>query len=178
MAKRCVLIGPSSSGKTTLLNRIGRLGYNIQPEVPRVILEQYPHKPTDFKQEQMWKYQLAAEHTGRDTVFERALPDVLEYTRKYAPHLVNDMHLPTSHRYDVVFHLSPIAGVQFNDGVRVESGLDESVDIDERIVLSYPRNANYLVNITSTNLEERVEEVSGFLEAMGFDKMYGYGDKK
>jgi predicted ATPase len=170
--KKAVIIGSSCSGKTTLLNELSSQGYLIQPEIPRMVLEQFPTLSPEQRQVFMYRQQLTAENSANgDCIFERGIPDIVVYTDRYAP---TQLHRIVNHqildRYNIVFHLDTIENnaSKFNDGVRVEGSVEESIRLDKLIRSAYKHYTNDLVFIESSDLDRRVNEVISYLDLIGF----------
>ena len=146
---RYVLIGGSCSGKTTLINELKQRGFSVLEEVARQVLEERkdaPKTPEEWETRQnlIFKTQLEQEaQLAEDDLvfFDRGILDVVAYSEHYLgyiPDLVKNSQL--TNRYSSIFVLDRLPFE--DDGLRVESGEKEALELHNKIIYVY-LNYNY-----------------------------------
>jgi predicted ATPase len=134
-AKRIVLLGRSSSGKTSVINNLRDRGYQVGHEVPTIILDSRQTRKTDEaewdkRQKLMYAIQKTLEDSYEGLIFQdRCLMDNYAYTEILCggiPDYFEDLS-KLSKRYDSVFELE---GLPFKKtSTRIESGEEEAQKI-------------------------------------------------
>ena len=151
-SRRIVIIGRTSSGKSSVMESLSERGYNTLDEVPRTILNfrksmGISKKEIEEKQILIYQTQLHFESICEGTVFfERGLPCSIAYSNfflGYVPWEFDESLM--RNRYHKVFTLD---GLKFeSDGVRIESGEEEAQKIQDLVEETY-RNFGYdLINV-------------------------------
>ncbi len=151
---RYVITGGPGAGKTTTLNELRNMGYQIVPEAARMIIEHGwgdPRKDLSAFQKKVVALQLSLEQMVDGFAFcDRGFPDVIAYSRLgniFPPIISCD-------RYSGVFLIDPVPFQ--NDSVRWESKEQARVIHDE-IERAY-RELNYdIVKVPVLSPKERAE---------------------
>jgi predicted ATPase len=171
--KKVVIIGRSSSGKTTLIKEISSKGYQIIEEVARGILEERKNIPATFeesniRQNLIYQKQLYLENSSNGLVFlDRGLVDVLGYTKYFN---VNDSFMDKQkliQRYHLVFELEKRPFV--HDGTRIEKDEDEADLIYSFVRKSYIELGYNLIlvpNFHKDSKENALKRVSFILNQL------------
>lgn len=159
MKKRYVLTGSCCSGKTTLINKLQSLGFQVLPETARQILEKRKHitpdkKENQIRQELIYQAQLYQEnsHSSGLTFLDRSLIDVLAYSKL----LTGKKYQPSENlenRYSKVFLLDYFPFQK--DSVRIETP-EMQKQIHQMIKQEYISQRYNLITIPKLPLEERL----------------------
>ncbi|MCK9351911.1 MAG: ATP-binding protein [Candidatus Paceibacterota bacterium] len=167
-----VITGPSSCGKSTLIEHLRERGFLIVPEVARSVLSEgvfHPCRDPYLFQQEIAKRQAAAEDTlrqaaGEIAFLDRGFLDQIAYCRytcgsRIPPEVQTDAH------YDGVFFLEMLPNF-VADGVRVEKGTDEALDIYRMTVEAYQKRGVPSVNIPVRPVPERADMVLKHLDLL------------
>lgn len=150
---KIALIGPSSSGKSTLLNFMSTLNINTIGEVAREVLTQYPNYSRQHQQVKMLSLQYEREEllkrTNAPFISDRGLMDYYVFSEREGlsiPFYRENMN----NRYDFVFRLpnKPFRP----DGVRVEKDSNEVNEIQDKIEELYIETGHPLIYLPDTDL--------------------------
>lgn len=154
LMEKYVITGGPGAGKTTTLNELRRLGYQIVPEAARMIIEHGwgdPRKDLASFQRKVVALQLSLEQMVDAAAFcDRGLPDTIAYSRLGN---IEPVELPT-HRYAGVFLIDPVPFQ--NDSVRWESK-EQARIIHDAIENAY-RDLDYaVIKVPVLSPNERAE---------------------
>jgi len=137
--KRVVLIGRSSSGKTSVINSLRDMGYQVGHEVPTIILDSRKTRnpePIEWNKRQklMYTIQKTLEDSYEGLIFQdRCLIDNYAYTKILCGDIPEYFADPTSlsGRYSHVFELEALPFKKTN--TRIESDEQEAQKIHDSV---------------------------------------------
>jgi predicted ATPase len=160
-----VLTGGPSSGKTTLLERLQKLGFQTVPEAARALIEECRAKGISAKelrkdelafQERVLQMKLEIEDkTTRDKVvfFDRGIPDSIAYYKVLGV-TTNGLEEVSKNRYKKIFFLEQLPFQE--DGARIEN--KETVKKLNQSLLECYENLGYeIIFLPAVSVEERLE---------------------
>jgi predicted ATPase len=157
---KIVIIGRSSSGKTTLINELQNRGYLTLGETAREVLEErkdFEATPEEnlIRQKEIYLRQLKREDLSRGLFFcDRSLIDGIAYTEHFgvdSSFIDRDLLIG---RYDLILELEKRPFIL--DGVRIEKDESEANIIHEKIREKYLKLGYSLIAIPNF-CEERWE---------------------
>ncbi|TRZ53238.1 hypothetical protein D4R99_01200 [bacterium] len=161
--KTYVITGPSSSGKSTLIEHLQKQGFFVVTEVARGVLTEgifHPSRDPFLYQQEIARRQMEAEEKMReanaDIVFlDRGFYDQIAYCRhaglaELPPEILLDA------RYDGVFVLEMLPNFQ-SDGVRIENGAEEARHLNEMTLKEYEKRGIPCVRVPATPVSERAD---------------------
>jgi predicted ATPase len=165
-----VITGPSSCGKTTLIEELKKRGYFVVPEIARGVLLDgifHPKRDAFLFQQEIARRQAVAEEKMRATpidvaFLDRGFHDQIAYCRhtcdgRIPPEVKTDTH------YDGVFFLEMLPTF-FNDGVRVESGTEEANLIHQMTIKAYEKCEIPSFHIPVLPIAERADLVIQYIQ--------------
>ncbi len=169
MIKKYVITGPSSCGKTTLIEAFAQKGFFVVREVARTVLEEgefHPSKDPFLFQQEIAKRQCAEEdklHDFLGVVFlDRGFYDQIAFC-KHAGVETFPSEIRLDAHYDAVFLLEGLSFFE-SDGVRVEKDAKEANGIVSLFREEYQKRNIPIFDIPACGVEERVENI---LEILG-----------
>lgn len=162
-----VITGQPCSGKTTVINRLQQMGYQISEEVARHfylnLMEKNPNKAVLqdqlFLQKEILNIELAREDAldpNALILFDRALPDSIAYYRELGD--IPDFVIKAAKRfrYRRVFFLEALP---FHpDNVRHENG-EVAKRLGRYITEAYEQLGYELIHVPVCSVEERVKYI-------------------
>ncbi len=164
----CVITGGPSSGKTTVLNELAKLGYVVYPEAARVFIDQEMAKGKSLKeirrneaefQRKVLKIKMEVEKNApKDNVvfFDRAIPDSIAYYQICGLDPKEVLKFCQEKKYRKIFFLEQL---YFNqDYARVE---DEKTikKLNKLLKESYENLGYEVINIPTMSVEDRVQKI-------------------
>ena len=158
-----VITGPSSSGKSTLINHLSQRGFPVIKEVARSVLAEralHPSKdPYEFQNE-IARRQLAEEEkarmlAGQLTFLDRGLYDQIAFCRHFGVKKLPAALMKTN-SYDAAFILEPITDFE-KDGIRIENNIAEAISIKDMVVEEYKKRQIPCVHIPALSVEKRAD---------------------
>lgn len=162
-----VITGAPSSGKTTLLASLKRLGYNTVPEAARVLIDEHRRRGIPAEelrrdeglfQQKVLEMKLQVEReTPKDELhfFDRGVPDSIAYYQLCGLD-TKQIEVYSRDRYRKIFFLEPLAFEK--DYARTESG-DAVIQLNRLILDTYQNLGYEVVRIPAVSVEERVNLV-------------------
>ncbi|WP_230531820.1 AAA family ATPase [Microvirga roseola] len=169
-----VLTGGPGSGKSTLIEALGRAGHATSPEAGRSIIQDQvriggyalPWRDPAAYAELMLGWEMRCHHWAQDAsglvFFDRGIPDIIGYLRLIG--LPVPMHLQRAadlYRYNrLVFIAPPWPEIFTQDGERKQT-FGEAVRTYESMVTTYTDCGYELVEIPRMPVEERARFVIG-----------------
>lgn len=168
--RACVITGASSSGKTTIINYLDKLGFAVMHEVARDVLEEghlHPHKNIYDFQEEVAKRHIAKEEELRSNYdnkivfFDRGIYDNIAFCRYFGMKRL-PKPLNKNIHYDTVFVLDQLDSFE-HDGTRIEKDFKEALDIKKMIVNEYKKRGIECVNVPIMPTGERVNFILNYL---------------
>lgn len=149
-----MITGGPGAGKTTTLNELRNMGYQVVPEAARMIIEHGwgdPRRDLAAFQKKVVALQLSLEQMVDDAAFcDRGLPDIIAYSRLGS---IEPIELP-KHRYAGVFLIDPVPFQ--NDSVRWESK-EQARIIHDEIERAYLELNYKIVKVPVLSPKERAE---------------------
>jgi predicted ATPase len=170
IAKKIVLTGGPSTGKTTLIQNLSQQGYVCYPEISREVtakaqlegVEQlFLENPDLFNQQifdaRIKQFESAALESNPQIFIDRGLPDVMGYM------LYLDKKFPEEYyqvclekRYDYVFILPPWKAIHTNDSIRYET-FEEATKIHEKLNNIYSDLGYKAIQVPTGTVAERTD---------------------
>jgi predicted ATPase len=158
--KKYIVTGGPGCGKTTTLDLISKLGYQVVPEAPRMILQEAPHLKGSCLQEAIMERQSQLESKLNDGIafLDRSLVDC----EAYAHYLGGDLEgttyesrLKEAKYQKTVFCLEPLPRDLYkNDNERKES-YDEAVKIYELLKSTYTTRGFNVIKVPFSTPKDR-----------------------
>ncbi len=179
---RVVLTGASSCGKTTLVNKLKKRGYQILDETARPIIEERKKlygEVGDLKSLELdildKQLQKESELNGTLVFLDRGLGDVVAYSKIFFDTMPDRIkNLEIGNRYDIIFLLEQLPLEK--DGIRIEKSDEENARIHEGIREAYLSFGYDIIEVPVLKTkDERVDFVLNY--ALKNQKMKG-GERK
>ena len=167
--KRIVLAGGPSTGKTSVLNELKKLGFVCYDEAARDILSDYSSKGSSFKldpikisREILWKrdnnYNDASRISCKNDIifYDRGVHEITAYLR-----FVNQSNdyweeLLKNYKYDMVFIFPSWKEIYTKDDNRIEE-YEEAMKISPFIYQIYDESSILSIEVPNISVKERVE---------------------
>ena len=155
-----VITGPSSCGKTTVIDELKRQGYYTGMEAARIILKRYPKEPDCIKQRKMIRLQhrieTVAQERSEAVFLDRGLGDMTAYSKYMGVELI-DCEDDSIASYDKVFFLD---GLPFKrDGIRWEKDQEQVDLLAQKVRTEYERLGVPIVNVPAQTVDLRVDYI-------------------
>lgn len=167
-SKWYVITGGPSSGKTTVLKELAKLGYIIYPEAARVFIDQEMAKGKSLKeirgnetkfQRKILKIKIDVEKTApKDKIvfFDRAIPDSIAYYQICGLDPKEVLKFCQGKTYRKIFFFRQL--LFENDYARVEDS--ETIEKLNRLLKKSYKNLGYeVIEIPAKSVEERVKKI-------------------
>lgn len=169
-----VITGAPSSGKTTLINRLQALGYQISPEVAReyiqTLLDNHIGTIADIRknvvalQRKILSIELRRERCLDPKsliIFDRGIPDSIAYLQMQQLNTDAAKRSCAHHRYKTIFYCHSLP-VQ-HDGIRTESEATAK-KLGELIYNAYDELNYPLIDLPVTSIEARLQIILEHIE--------------
>ncbi len=163
-----VITGGPSSGKTTVLKELEKLGYIIYPEAARVFIDEEMAKGKSLKeirgneaefQRKILKIKIEVEKAApKDKIvfFDRAIPDSIAYYQIAGLDLSEVLKFCQKKTYKKIFFLEQLPFE--NDYARVED--KETIEkLNKLLKKSYKKLGYEVIKIPALSVKERVKEI-------------------
>lgn len=177
-----VIMGPTSSGKSSVLKEIGRRGYNIYEEIPKQVLserkdcikegdsEEKVKKEIETRERIMYKRQNELENNllekGGINFIERSLVGVFAFADFYLGHVPKDFDMEQNlkDRYLRVFNLKDLGDFE-KESTRVEKSKEEAEEAQKTVLGYYDFfGINYQdVPVFSKDEKRNIEKRANFI---------------
>ena len=168
-----MITGGPGTGKTTLINALGKSGFSFLPEVSREVTsaaqisgidQLFLEDPLQFSnallEARVEQFRLADQHQGALLFYDRGIPDVMAYLEYLGqPYDAHFVEYSQEHRYDQVLFLPPWADIYTQDKERYES-FEQSKKIHEYLVKTYEELGYQSLEIPVGTIEQRIEFVN------------------
>ena len=162
---KCVLIGKSSSGKSSLLKLVEQNGIATIGEVAREVLTKHPNYSRQHQQVKMLNLQYEREELLKRTntrfISDRGLHDYYVFSQGVG------LEIPfyrenLQYRYDLVFKLpnKPFRP----DGIRIETDDKQAQDLQDRIERLYMETGHTLIEVPNLDLIGKYKFILPFLK--------------
>lgn len=155
-----IITGPSSCGKTAVINRLAKLGYAVLHETAREIISEGKLSPRSaaFQEELATRHlerEIKLEQSGTELAFlDRGIYDANAFSRYFG---VNEPTATKNDRkYTTAFFLEPLEKFE-RDGVRIEKNMAEALQIGNLIRREYETRGIRCIDVPKMDIEERVE---------------------
>lgn len=165
--RRIVITGGPCTGKTTIINELKQLGYNVFSEVARKVIKQEVESNsnavpwedvTAFSKLVLKEQQKDFESTKTGVAFyDRGIPDLLGYLNHAKLEIFAELKLATQiNKYNIVFICPPWQRIYTTDNERKES-FEQANLIHNELAKAY-ENAGYdVVIVPKSSLTNRVQ---------------------
>jgi len=163
-----VITGGPSSGKTTIIEELSKLGYIIYPEAARVFINQEIAKDKSLKeirnneaefQRKVLKIKIAVEKTApkdKTVFFDRAIPDSIAYYQIYGLGRKEVLKFCQSKKYKKIFFLEQLPFEK--DYARVEN--EETIKKIKKLLKENYKNLGYeVINIPAMSIKDRIQKI-------------------
>ena len=176
-AKKIVITGGPSTGKTSLIDEMQNAGYFCYPEVIRQMtldakkkgaLTNYETNPiasvinpldfnTKILKARLKDYQESLKQNEALVFFDRGMPDVLAYMEFYAQPLPKVFTtIVKEHRYDQIFLLPMWQDIFVQDGERFES-YEDALRINQCLLHTYQQLDYNVVELPKASVADRIQ---------------------
>ena len=162
---RIVLTGASGSGKTTIINKLGDIGFNIVEEQARILISNLIVNNPDLLpwnnrkgfQEKVEELQIKKYLENENAIFDRGTVDEIGYRNYYGIYNNFDYAMFCAEKkYDLVFMFTPYEEIYSNDNIRIEPFYESCLAF--QYILNAYHEWNYnIITVPKTSIEERVE---------------------
>ena len=165
---RIVLTGGPGSGKTSVIESLEKLGYNIRPEPARLLIEEYkqnsPHLLPSVSKENRVLFAKTIEDLSiknfNDNIsgfFDRSILDEIGYRLRYNINISNELELAAKDlRYKTVFIFPFWQEIFKTDDIRHETA-DEAKILFEFLYKAYTKYGYSPIIVPKMSVEERVK---------------------
>lgn len=175
--KKIVISGGPGTGKSTVIDKLGQLGYPCLPEISRQITLDAQKKGIDqlFLKDPILfsdlllsgrkeQFEKAIGLEAATVFFDRGIPDVFAYmnylTISYPPIF---LEMSEKFRYDRVFMMPPWKEIYETDNERYES-FEACLEIHEHLMAAYSSVGYAIELVPSGSIDDRVDYI---LKALG-----------
>jgi predicted ATPase len=163
-----VITGGPSSGKTTVLKELEKMGYIIYPEAARVLIDEEMAKgkllkeirddETEF-QRKVLKIKIETEKRvpeSKIVFFDRAIPDSIAYYQICGLDLKEVLKFCKKNQYKKIFFFKKLTFNQ--DYARTENG--KTIEkLNKLLKESYRKLGYELINIPAMSVKDRVQKI-------------------
>ncbi len=170
--KRIVISGGPGSGKTTIIEELKSMGYDIVPEISRqVTLEAkkqgidqlFLTEPLLFSKKllegRIEQFKVAEDCQSNMLFYDRGIPDVSAYMDYMGTDYPQHFHdACTDHSYDIVFLLPPWESIYIQDNERYES-YEQAKLIYEFLYRKYANLGYNIYNVPEGTSRERANYI-------------------
>ena len=167
--KRIVLAGGPSTGKTSVINELNKLGYTCFEEAARDILSQYSSKGSSFKLDPLKisneiltkrdnDFNIAHNVSSKNDIvfFDRGVHEITAYLRSINQSASYWEELLKNYTYDIVFIFPSWKEIYTKDDNRIEE-YEEAIKISPYIFKVYDESSILSVEVPNMSVKERVQ---------------------
>jgi predicted ATPase len=163
--KRIILTGAPGTGKSSIVDRLEELGYNVIQESARELIEyyqKYEHEHLPWNNREY--FQKAVEDKNIDNYlknksgfFDRSIVDEIAFSVYYKSKISKELtNRCMEYRYDKVFIFKPWEKIFRNDSVRNET-FRQCVELDKCLMDSYSDFGYKPIEVIRGSIGERIE---------------------
>ena len=167
--KRIVLAGGPSTGKTSVINELNKLGYTCFEEAARDILSQYSSRGSSFKLDSIKisneiltkrdnDFNIAHNVSCKNDIvfFDRGVHEITAYLRSINQSASYWEELLKNYNYDMVFIFPSWKEIYTKDDNRIEE-FEEAMKISPFIHEIYDESSIMSIEVPNTSISERVD---------------------
>tara|TARA_B100000927_G_scaffold50400_1_gene37252 strand:+ start:2062 stop:2607 length:546 start_codon:yes stop_codon:yes gene_type:complete len=167
--KRIVLAGGPSTGKTSVLNELIKLGFKCYEEAARDILSKYEGKGSSFKSDPIKISNEILKKRDKDfndakkilckkniVFFDRGVHEITAYLRSINCSKDYWEKLLNKYDYDIVFFFPNWKEIYIKDENRIEE-YEEAIKISPYIDTVYEESSILKIKVPNTSIEDRVK---------------------
>ncbi len=176
-AKKIVITGGPSTGKTSVVNAIEAEGFNCFHEISREItlearkegVEQFfLTDPLGFSKRilegRVAQFKKAAQHENQSVFLDRGLPDVVAYLNSFkAPYPKTFTAICQEYSYDYIFLLPPWKQIHTFDNERFEN-FDDALRIHHCLKKAYQSFGYVITYVPKLAIDDRVNFILNTLK--------------
>jgi predicted ATPase len=163
-----VITGGPSSGKTSIIKELAKLGYLTYPEAARVLIDRELAKGKSLKeirgdeakfQKRVLKMKVGIEKSApKDEIvfFDRAIPDSIAYYQICGLDLKEVFRFCKKKRYKKVFFLEPLPFEK--DYARIENG-NTVKKLNKLLKESYKKLGYEVISIPAMSIKKRLNKI-------------------
>ncbi len=161
--KTFVITGPSSSGKSTLIEFLQNKGFYVVPEIARSVLEEgvfHPSRDPYLFQKEIAKRQATAEEKMKSldipiAFLDRGFHDQIAYC-KHSGITEFPPEIQIHSEYTGVFNLEMLNKFE-SDGIRIEKGGEEARQIHKVALDEYKKCGIPVISIPAISVSDRAK---------------------
>ena len=163
---RIVITGGPSTGKTSIINELANFGYNVFPEVARIIIKEQleinsnkvPWNDILGFSKLVLKKQIIDFYKAKTglNIYDRGIPDIIGYINHGQEDLFNELKLSAEKlKYQFIFILSPWEEIYETDNERREN-YNDAIKIYQSIKKAYITLGYLPIEVPKDTLKNRV----------------------
>jgi len=167
---KVVISGGPGTGKSSIIDNLGRLGFSVFRESSREITKKYKKlgqdqlflsEPVKFSrillQNRITQHKESNNIDENLSFFDRGIPDILAYLEYKKISYSEEFQRPAEEfKYDAVFIAEPWRNIYKKDNERYES-FEELIEINKHIKNTYSNFGYELILLPASSVKERVE---------------------
>jgi len=163
--KRIVLTGSPGTGKSSIVDKLEELGYNVIQESARYLIEYYqkyepehlPWNDRDYFQKAVENKSIDNFNRNKSGFFDRSIVDEIGFRTFYKSTIPKDLtNRCLEYRYNKVFIFRPWEKIFKNDSVRTET-FQQTIDLDKCIIDGYKDFGYNPIDVIKGSIEDRVK---------------------
>ncbi|MCK4650716.1 ATP-binding protein [Candidatus Babeliales bacterium] len=186
MYKKYVLTGGPRTGKTTLLNFLGKKGYKTIRESASLLIKQAVERHSDAPwrdvinfQKNIFYMQLELESKikdGQEAFLDRGIIDGIAYSKFYkVPPFYQAIDYTKIHKYSAIFFLDFVDNYE-NDSIRIES-FKQAKQIHFLLRKTYEDFGYKMIFVPPLNVEQRAIFVCERIKQIDIKRDYVFGKR-
>lgn len=170
--RKVVLTGAASSGKSTLIKAIKKIGYPVIEEVAREVLEERREFSNTLSENAVKQYMMAFRQLQEERKYEnneceivfldRSLIDIGYYCRSFTKKFPSDIERAAKEaKYNLVLILERLPFVP--DGVRIEKNEEEIIQSEIGLNKIYRRFGYNPIVVPKSSIQGRIDFVLSYV---------------